>query len=312
MPEISQVHIDTALTDVSVGYGSPEFVAEQVAPTVPVRKQSDKYFIYDSTREVLRAQDDARAPGAEANEVDFQMSNDSYFCNDHALESIVPDEERDNADSPIQPEIDKTEFLTNVILLNQEVALVAKLVAGITANAAAGVVFTTDTSTPLVYAKTARLAVMDAIQKPANTIVVDNKVYEALAQHPEIIDRIKYSTVPGNPALATKEALAKLFLVDRFLVSAAVKNTAAKDATASVSAVWGTTMFFLHVPPRAGLKVVAAALTFAWNAPGANRGVTVETWRDNPRKGNMVRVQKYYDQKIVAALAGYRLTGCIS
>ena len=47
MPEVSQVHIDAALSNVSVAYRNPAFVADAIAPPLAVRKQSDKYFIYD-------------------------------------------------------------------------------------------------------------------------------------------------------------------------------------------------------------------------------------------------------------------------
>ena len=54
MPEVSQVHIDAALTNVSVAYRNPDYIADIIAPQVAVRKQSDKYYIYDAERERFR------------------------------------------------------------------------------------------------------------------------------------------------------------------------------------------------------------------------------------------------------------------
>ena len=127
MPEVNQVHVDAALTNLAVGYRNPAFISDVIAPVVGVRKQFDRYFIYDSEREGFRASDDRRAPGAAANEVDFALSTDSYFCDDHALTSVIPDEERDNADPPIQPNIDRTEFLRDKIDLNKEIELAGVL-----------------------------------------------------------------------------------------------------------------------------------------------------------------------------------------
>jgi hypothetical protein len=75
-----------------------------------VRKQSDKYFIHDAEREAFRASNDRRAPGTEANEVNFALSTDNYYAEDHALTSVIPDEERENADPAIQPNIDRRNF----------------------------------------------------------------------------------------------------------------------------------------------------------------------------------------------------------
>jgi hypothetical protein len=56
------------------------------------------------------------------------------------------------------------------------------------------------------------------------------------------------------------------------------------------------------------LKSVAPVLTFVWSrAAGTNQGHSVQTWREERRKANMVRVQKYYDQKIVAPGSAYLL-----
>ena len=123
MPEVSQVHIDVALTNVSIAYRNPDYISDIIAPPVPVRKQSDKYFIFDPERERFRESNDRRAPGAEASEVGFGLSTDNYYCEDHALETAIPDEERENADPPIQVDIDRTEFLVDKILLNKEIAL---------------------------------------------------------------------------------------------------------------------------------------------------------------------------------------------
>jgi hypothetical protein len=51
MPEAFQSHVDAALTNASVAYSNASFAADAIAPMVPVRKQSDKYFVLDEARE---------------------------------------------------------------------------------------------------------------------------------------------------------------------------------------------------------------------------------------------------------------------
>ena len=111
MPTAPEVHIDAALTNVAVVYKNPAFIADLIAPPVLVRKQSDKYFIFDAGREAMRPTPDRRAPGAVANEVDFSLSTDTYYCDGHALTSPITDEERENADPVIQPALDRTQSL---------------------------------------------------------------------------------------------------------------------------------------------------------------------------------------------------------
>jgi hypothetical protein len=56
------LHIDTALTNVTVSYNPGGFIADIVAPVVPVSKESDKYYVW-SREETLRTFEDLRADG---------------------------------------------------------------------------------------------------------------------------------------------------------------------------------------------------------------------------------------------------------
>jgi hypothetical protein len=305
MPEVSQVHVNVALTNVSIAYRNPSFISDIIAPLVGVRKQQDRYFIYDSEREAFRSTSDRRAPGAEANEVNFALSTDSYYCADHALVSVIPDEERENADPVIQPDIDRTEFLSDKIDLNKEIEL-----AGTVANdtTLGGTTLTTTgqwshaDSDPLIAVEAGKAAIVSAVQVVPNTLVLPYEVYVKVRTHADVLDALKYT----NSGLPSPQALADYFDVERVLVPRAVKNTAQPGQTASMSYVWGKNAFLCYIPPRAALKTIAFAQTFAWtSAPGSVSGRTVETWRENARKSDIVRVQRYYDQKVIAPQAIY-------
>jgi len=308
MPEVSQVHIDAALTNVSVAYKNPSYISDIVAPLVTVRKQSDKYFVYDSERERFRPTDDRRAPGSEATEIDFALSTDSYFCDDHALVSVIPDEERDNADPIIQPDIDRVEFLTDKIALNKEMALANRIITGsdIPGETLSGTSqwsdYThSDTSDPISAIEAKKSVIHSAVQVLPNTLILPYDVYQKVRFHPKVIEKIQYVRM----GVATPEILAELFDVERVLVPRSFKNVAKKGQIPSLSFVWGKNAFLCYVPSRPALKMVAFSYSFIWTAPGAISGFLVETWRDNKRKADVVRVQRYYDQKIIAAGACY-------
>jgi len=87
MPDISMVHVDQALTNVSIAYHNAQFIADQVFQPIPVSKQSNKYFIY--SKGPLPHMDDARRPGARANEINWTLSTDTYFAEGHALAQAI-------------------------------------------------------------------------------------------------------------------------------------------------------------------------------------------------------------------------------
>lgn len=313
MPDVSTVHHDVALTNVSVAYRNPNYIAADIAPDVAVRRQSDKYFIYDPTRESLRVSADNRAPGAEAREVGFDLSYDSYFCDDHALESVIPDEERDNADSPLQPEIDRTEFLAEKIMLGQEVAL-ATLLRADASIPETNIVLADDRwddpdIDPTVLVEAARNAILASAYVVPNVLVLPGEVYAAVRNNPKVKERVSYT----RAALPGPTELAALFDVERVLVPRAMKNTAAPGQAPSITSVWGKDALLLNVPQRVGLKSTAPVVTFAWSqAAGSLRGHSVQTWREERRKATMIRVQKYYDIKLVAPTAAYRIRNAVS
>jgi len=49
MPQLSSLHIDRGLTNLSVAYTNEDYVADRVFPGLPVDKRSNKYFVYDRT-----------------------------------------------------------------------------------------------------------------------------------------------------------------------------------------------------------------------------------------------------------------------
>ena len=310
MPDPTTVHIDAALTSVSVAYQNNEFIAELVAPTVPVRKQSDRYFVLDPDHSAQRETLDYRAPGAEAREVDFALSSDSYYCEDHALETAIPDEERDNADLAVAPEIDRTEFLTEKILLNREIQLETVLrtsnaVGEMDIEAPDG--WSNVDSNPFVDLDQARMAVVSGVLRRPNTLVLGYEAFDVLRNHPMVVGRVQHCM----PGVVTTDLLAQLFDLERVVVGRAIKNDAPLGKAPDMKPVWSSAMAYLmYVPSRPGLKQPAAMYTFAWNGAGGGvgrEGTVVERWREERRKADMIRVQKYYDHKVIAPGAVVRL-----
>src|SRR5947207_11440006 len=109
------LHLDSMLTQISVGFQNAAMVGERLFPTVGVQKQSDKYYVFK--RESWQILDDIRAPGGRANEVPTRsLSRDTYFAQEHALVDVVPPEDRENADPGLDVYVDATEGLSSRLL----------------------------------------------------------------------------------------------------------------------------------------------------------------------------------------------------
>jgi hypothetical protein len=309
---LQDVHLDQALTQISLAYRNEDFVADQIAPRVAVRRQTDRYFIYNSKREWMRPSRDLRAPGAAALEMDFSLSTESYFCEDHALAAFVPDEERDNADPAILPDLDRVEYLTERLLLNREVHLGQLLTdhPQMEELDLSGEGRWDDPSSfPLSQISRGMGHVVEQVQRRPNTLLLSGAAFEALRTHPAVLDRLRL--IQGS-AVSTRN-LEELLDVERVLVGRAGYNSAPEGEPPAIKPIFGNHAWLLHVPTRPGLRTLSAAYTFVWHGPrgASSDGLVVERWREPRRKADGLRVQMYYDHKLTALGAIYRFRGTV-
>jgi len=148
-PTSRDSHVDRAMTQISIGYSNSEYIAPMVFPVLSVEKQSDVYFIFDKGA-WFRRRAEPRAVGTRANRGGYTLSTASYLALPYAFAAVVPDQVRDNADDPLQPDIEAAEFATDALLIDLEIR-VADLVStcGNWLNASnPGIKWNLDTSDP--------------------------------------------------------------------------------------------------------------------------------------------------------------------
>jgi hypothetical protein len=277
------VHIDVVLTDISVAWPNEGLVGNVLFPPVPVQKQSNKYYIFQGREGWYPALDDARAPGSEANEVPgLTVSTGAYFCNEHALQIAVTDEERQNADSPLSPDVDGAEMLASRIALGKEyrihslvttaanfnstltIALTSSPQTG--ANGTFGVQWDTyATSTPIRDIRQASRDIHNISFLSPNIAIIPYQVMSALEDTSDFITRIQYT----QRAVLTPDLVATLLSLDNVVVPGFGMATNNPAQTLALQYMWGKEVLLAYNPPRPGLKVPAFAYQFTW---GFNAG----------------------------------------
>jgi len=317
MPTRAQTHIDKALTSLSVAYiqgNSQTFVADKVFPMVPVMKQSDRYFMYKK-EDWFSDGAAERAAGTESAGGDYDIDNTpTYFCTKYSYHKDVTEEERTNTDNPLNADQDATDFVTNKLLIRREVSWAAKyFVTGIWGKEYAGqaaadathVKFWNDpASTPIEDIATAQSDIAELTGFKANKLVLGQRTYDALKNHPDILDRIKYT----QKGMVTPDLLAALFEVDEVLIASSVLNNAAKGKDASMSFIFGKHALLCYAAPRPGLKTPSAGYTFAWTGLlGAGAYANRISRIPAPLLGEgteRIEGDMAFDQKLVAADLG--------
>jgi hypothetical protein len=314
-PTVSQVHVDAILTNASVAYiqSADNFIANKVFPIVPVDKQSDLYFKY-TKEDWFRDDAKVRADGAEAATAGYGLTTDSYFADVYAVKKAIGDQLMANFDSPLDPLRDGAKYTAQLIMNRMEAQFVADFVTtGIWANEYVGVAGAPDpgefkqwsdlaNSDPIQDIEEAKSDILGSTGYEANKLVLGYEVYKTLRNHPDIIDRVKYT---GRDVPDT-QYLAQLFGLDEVLVAKAVKNTAAEGQTGAFSFTFGKSALLVHSAPNPGLLMPSAGYSFQWRGVSEGLGLTVGTkqYRLEQNAATYVESQIAFDNKLVAADLG--------
>jgi hypothetical protein len=312
-PTSTDVHVDAILTNMSVAYlqESYAFVAGRAFPGVNVQKQTDKYFTY-SQADFFRDQVQRRADGTESAGTGYSLSTASYSCDVYALHKDIGDQTRANADAPLNMDMDTTRFLSQQMLIRQEVQWAADAFAtGIWGtDATPGTLWDAASSTPIADVETAKNTVLTNTGYVPNTIVMSYKVFSALVDNSDIVDRIKYTSQES----VTEELLARLFGVDRVLIMAGTYNTAAEGATASYSQIGDKDVLVCYTPANPGLMVPSAGYNMVWTgvSAGLGTGAAISRYRLEERKADRIEIEAAFDFKIVSSALGYFLSNVTS
>jgi|SRR5437762_3161172 len=290
-PYLSQVHVDRPLTNMSVAYiqSQDAFICMKAFPYVPVDKKSDRYFVYTKD-DWFRDDAQVRAPNTESAGGGYDLDNTpSFNCIVYAYHKDVDEQEEANADVPLNLERDATRFTTRKLLLRQEIQWVADyFTTGIWTGSSTGTDITVSptwddaTSTPIEDVQAQQLAILTGTGFEVNTFILGFGVFQKLVRHPDVIDLIKYGAGPGNPAIANEATLAKVFGVERVLVSKSVKNTAAKtpgSTTFTGVLTAGKNALLVYVTGAPSIMEPTAGYIFMWKGISRGIGTTIASYR---------------------------------
>lgn len=323
MPTVQQVHIDKLLTNISIGYSNEQYISDKVFPALPVSKQSDKYYAHGM--EKFRVHDDLRAPGTEANEINWSLSKDQYFTEGHALRHRIPDEEKQNADDIFDLETEGTELVTEGILINKEVDA-ANMVLN-PANYHNDLVTTMGTTGPKKWSDFANSDPVMDIHKAKqilhkksgirpNTLIMSEQVFNTLKMHPKLVEIIKYV----QKGIVTEDLMKAAFGVQNFLVGSALKSDVMNPGQVGTNGVhqgfdnldyvWGNSVVLAYIAPRPGKKQVSLGYSFDWNKDG-NGATQVRKWYEVGTRSTVVEAEKWYAHKMISNVAGFLFTDAV-
>jgi hypothetical protein len=302
------VHIDAALTNISVAYQNSTYIGVEALPEVKVGHRSDSWHTLDEETFFSEVNDLSDGDIADPDEIDLDRDTDSYQIVDHANRGWVSDAEKANADPAVDPEAEAVEVCMNNLLLRHERRAASLLFTS--GNYASGFTSTPGTlwddlsSDPVTDINN---AIDTTLGNDPLVAVIGIQAWRKLQVHPSILGAFQFQT---SGVMASVEQVKQYFGFSKLLVGEARYNTAIKGQTQSLSRVWGKHMAIFRQSPGGGLRKSSFAHTLT------NGSRMVIKARDDMRGGSTggtrIKVIWPYAIKQFAQKAGYLFTSVVS
>lgn len=313
-PTPGDVHVNAPLTNISIAFiqNKAWYIADRVFPSIPVQKQSDRYFSYPKGN-WFRTEAKVRAPGTESAGSGWTLDNTAtYFAPVIAIHKDVDDQIRANQDPAIDMDRDATEFVTQQCLLKRDKDWKDKYFkTGVWGtDFTPGTLWSAGGSTPIDDITDQISIIHKATGFKPNKLVLGAPVWYVLKNHPDFLERIKYT----QTAVVGLDLLARVLELDDVLVANVVENTATEGAADSIDFLFGKSALLVYANPAPSLLTPSAGYTFSWTGylgagPGGNR---MKRFRMEHLNSDRVECEMAYDLKLVAADLGVFLNGVIA
>lgn len=310
---------DAYLTNYSFGLMQQDgvFVASAASSRIPVTQEAGKFNIYPPGY-FWRDEAQVRPLGGRPVQVGYAIENGTYNAEEWALEHVIDDRTRQN--SRIQNRLDEnaTRLLTNKQMIRADRIWATSFFAtgvwgmevtgiGAAPGASQFLSWKDDASSPLSDIEDWKELIRAATGMEPNTLVLGSNVRKRMKNHPEFVDRIKYT----SSASITNQTMATMFEIDNLRVARAMYNTAEErlpsdnHGGSSLTYIVDPNAAWLgYIDPSPSLDSPTAIATFAWDSlvPGQTNdfGGVISRGRDGRAYSDYFHSRQAFGMKKVS------------
>ena len=305
------LHIDTPLTNMTIGYRPQGMIADQILPVITVGKKNDGFYVW-SKDEWLRLNSAHRAQGQPAKVINFQVSSDTYATLNYALRMDLDLEDVANADQALELRTSAANMVMDNLTMNWEDRIAVLL--GNTTNHGSNETLAinysvAESSTPIADLDDGIESVKSTTGYKPNKAIFGGQTWRRFRRHTDIIDFIRGKGDHVGGGGVTEAQVAGAFGFDQVLIGDGVKNLAGEGEPAAYTDIWSNTIALIHVPRAPGRMIPAYGYTFQWRPAGFPAPFVVDRYEIRERHVEAVEVHHWQDEKVTATALGYVIIG---
>ena len=154
---------------------------------------------------------------------------------------------------------------------------------------------------------------MDAIKEltkrgeTPNTIVFGQNCWDHIRRSTKLNTFLYGSLGSGvGYKLVNEQDIAKHFMLKNVYIASAHIDSAKRNGSATLNPLWNNDQIWIGDVTGGEVSSGGAGRTFVWSKDGTGL-YTTETYRSEPRRGDMVRVRHHTAEKVINKNAGIRI-----
>lgn len=286
------------------------YIGTQLMPEFGVDAKSGTYAkLTKQLSELMNDGNTIRERNGAYGRINRAWTNDTYDCTDRGLEEAIDDTDMKDVGRFFDLEANSAKIVLRNMRLSHEIRVKDAIFS--TTNFGSATNSNVAYTEALIATMNFPLDVLAAIEA-----VNDNgEEADTIVMSPNVFNRVKRSTLMQNwlrgsqpqavTLNTTPSAMAASFAengIKQVLVGRARYNSAKKGQAYSASRVWSDTYVWVGSVKGGDFMNGGAGRTLVWNKEG---GLFVtETYRDEQKRSNIVRVRQNTAEKVVNAAAG--------
>ena len=288
----------SALTTMAMAYyqNAANYFAKTMFPICPVPLSSDNYYIFNK-EDLLRDNWHRKPETGTVSPAVLSESTEQYACHVDQMRISINQIRQTDLNRRLGPATANTKQQRTKAIAEQRNIHQDKLFAnaffkegvwgneweGVDGNATGKqfIKFSDDNSEPIKLVHGIKTEILQETGREANRLGMGINVFNALKEHPAILERIKYGGTTANPAQVTERVLAELFGVEKLVVLKSIHNNARLGEEANMQFIGDPNAFLLtYAPNTPSIDEPSAGYIFTWDMLGNGQYMPIMNYPD--------------------------------
>jgi hypothetical protein len=315
-PVGGDLHVDQVLTNFSVAWSQStnDFISSKVFPRLPVDKRTDRYRVYNRAQMRSVGGVFKRAPGTESRGIGWTSTHETYHVDPYAVHVDLDDQTLAEADDPLKLPRQATSLITQRLLLSKELDWHEKFFKpGVWDNEPTPAEMWDDAASDPI-SEVGHWVDQFALQnaKAPNVMIIGVDVWRALRNHPDLVDRIKYT----QRGLVTADLIGAAFEIPTILVSRASwvpdyeeRGSAKEDNDNApdfryITNPKGILLTYSTDTPQDMEPLAGLSITWKGYFAGNSQGIRIKRFRQEAIESDRIEGMITYEHRQVAPSMG--------